>query len=181
MLEAAIKFRENSVHSLVVTHNQDFVGIITEVDIIRKVVAEGLSPKEITVSSVMQPPTVKLDKKLPMVIALQVMRKHNVRHILVTDQTKIVGVLSIKDFASFYCDMVKDPVVQFWSNYECLLDKAPFDYAIDKLLNGMIDHLGEESKTGKAIRNNKPRAEIARIAEEEGLEDLKQILQLSVE
>lgn len=45
----------------------------------------------------------------------------------------------------------------------------------------MIEYLGEESKTGKAIKNDKPIAEITRIAEEEGLEDLKQILQLSVD
>jgi CBS domain-containing protein len=181
VFEAAVKFRDLNIRSLVVTQNQEYVGIITDVDISRKVVAEGINPKEIAVSSIMQPPTIRLDKKLPMTVALQTMKKNNVRHVLVTDQSKIVGILSIQDFASFYCNMLNDPILQFWSNYECLLDKAPFDYAIEKLLKGMVEHIGEESKTGQAIKNNKSIAEIAQIAEEEGLDDLKQILRLSVD
>lgn len=181
VLSAAVKFREDSVHALVVTKNHDYIGVLTEVDIVGKVVAEGSNPKEITVSTIMKQPIIALDRNLPISVALQTMSKNNVRHILVTNQGKITGVLSIKDVARFYCERIKDPIVQFWSNYECLLDKAPFEYAIEKLLGEMVIHLGEESKAGRAIKDNKPRSEIAKIAKEEGLTDLAQILELQID
>jgi len=175
---AAINFRDGDTHSILVTNEQEYVGIITEVDITRKVVAEGLDPNKTTVSAIMEKNTVKLDKKLPMPIAFKAMKENNIRHILVTDESKIIEILSVIDFLKFYCGLTKDPIIQFWSNYECLLDEQAFKNAVKKLLREIIDHLGEESKTAQAIKNNKSRAEIVTIAEQEGLENLKQIFQL---
>jgi CBS domain-containing protein len=178
---AAISLRDGDTHSLLVTLQQEYVGIITEVDIARKVVAEGLDPNETTVSAIMEKNTIKLDKKLPMPIAFKTMKDNDIRHILVTDESKIAGILSIKDFSKFYCGLIKDPIIHFWSNYECLLDETAFNEAIEKLLTEIIDFLGEESKTAQAIKNSNSRAEIIKFAEQEGLEDLKQILQLQAD
>ena len=177
--DAAISFRDGDTHSLVVTQEQKYIGIITEVDIARKVVAEGLDPDAIIISDIMEKKPIKLDKKLPMTIAFKTMKQNNIRHILVTDDSRIVGILSMRDFSKFYCG--KDPISHFWSNYECLPDEEKFENAIDKLLKEMIDHLGEESNTAQAIKDNKSREEIVKLAEKEGLEDLKQILQLQAD
>lgn len=176
--DAALKLRDEDVHALVVSREGDYVGIITDADLVRKVVAEGRVPEKTAVSVVMEQPIIILDQNLPMSMALQAMKKNKVRHIVATRQTRVTGVLSAHDFMRHYCTNTKDPIAHFWSNYECFLDEDSFKSAIDDLLRETVEQVGTRSATGQAIKDNKPIEEITRIAKREGLLDLAQILEL---
>mgnify|MGYP001989995864 CR=1 FL=1 len=144
-----------------------------------KVVAPGFNPKEVKVASIMEHPLITLDASLPMNEALLSMKKNHIRHIIVTVDSKVTGILSISDFAHYHSKTISDPVSEFWGNSEVLLDNNMFNYAMEKLLDGMANKLGDESETGKAIKNEEPLLTITQHAIDEGLKDFADILKLS--
>ncbi|MBT3923931.1 MAG: CBS domain-containing protein [Nitrospina sp.] len=179
--EAANKMLEDLVHSLIVVEDDKHIGIVTDVDMTRKVVAPGLDPKETKVTSIMESPLITLDASLPMDEALLSMRRHHIRHIVATVDGQVTGVLSIHDFAHYHSLNITDPVSEFWSNSEVLLDEHTFKYAVDKLLSSIADKLGDSSKTGKAIKDKEPLPTISQYAIDEGLNDFSYILRLATE
>lgn len=100
--EAAKYMLENSVGALLVNDDKKCLGIVTDVDFSHKVIAKDLDPKTTAVSAVMTHSLVTLDSEETMITALKTMRKNNIRHLVVTKNKKLVGVISIKDFANFY-------------------------------------------------------------------------------
>ena len=106
------------------------------------------------------------------------MKKNQIRHIVATVDGKVAGILSITDFAHYHSLTLADPVSEFWSNSEALLDEKMSAYALEKLLRGMAEKLGDESKTTKAIRDKEARSVIIECATGEGLNDFADILNL---
>lgn len=176
--EAACIMRDSSISSLLVMEKDDYVGILTHRDMSEKLVAEGLDPNGVKAASLMESPLITLEASLPMNEALLAMKKNQIRHIVATVDGKIAGVLSITDFARYHSLSIADPVSEFWSNSEALLDENTSNYALDKLLHGMADKLGDESKTARAIRDKEATPSIIQYAVGEGLNDFADILKL---
>ena len=80
----------------------DFVGIVTETDLTRKVVGGGLNPESTPISKIMTQPVQSMDRFLPIEEANNFMHKNKIRHLAVTEDEKIVGMLSIKDLVAYY-------------------------------------------------------------------------------
>jgi len=78
------------------------VGILTETDLSRKVVAKRLDPVTTMVSSVMTKPILSMDRYMPVKEAEEFMKKKKIRHLAVTEGDEIVGILSLKDLVSCY-------------------------------------------------------------------------------
>ena len=121
--EAADTMLKNLIHSLIVVEGDRHIGIVTDEDMTRKLIAPGLDPKETQISFIMETPLITLDESLPMNEALLSMKKNHIRHIVVTGNGEIVGILSIHDFAHYHSRKISDPVSSFWSNSEVLLDE----------------------------------------------------------
>jgi signal-transduction protein with cAMP-binding, CBS, and nucleotidyltransferase domain len=100
--EAAKHMAESRVGALLVSNEKKFLGIVTDLDFSYKVIAKDLDPKTILVSQVMSHPLITLDCEKSMVEAFKTMRQNNIRHLVISENKKLVGVLSIKDFASYY-------------------------------------------------------------------------------
>ncbi len=179
--DAAMAMRDNDVHSVIVKEEREYVGILTGVDITRKIVAPGLDPAQTKVSLIMESPLYTIDAGLPMDEALLAMKKYHTRHIVVTSNSNVMGILSINDFVRYHSQNINDPVAEFWSNSDCLLAESTFNHAFEKLLEGMSKKLGDSSKLGRAIINKDPLHEIAQYAEEEGLQEFASILRLARE
>ncbi|WP_340690872.1 putative nucleotidyltransferase substrate binding domain-containing protein [Hydrogenobacter thermophilus] len=79
----------------------DAVGIITERDIIRKVLAEGHDPKQRKAKDIASFPLIEIDADALLFDALLLMAKHNIRRLAVRDRGKIVGVLEDRDIISY--------------------------------------------------------------------------------
>ena len=100
--EAAQYMEAHQIGSLLVTEFGQYVGIVTDTDLARKVVSKGLNPDEIQVSEVMTSPLKTLDRFLPIEEASQFMKNNNIRHLVVTEMEKIVGILSVRDVVGYY-------------------------------------------------------------------------------
>ena len=99
--DAAILMEKSHVGSLIVEKHGDDVGIITERELSQKVLAKGGNPEEMKVSDIMAP-IQSMDRYMPIEEANQYMHKNKIRHLAVTDDDKIVGVLSVKDLVAYY-------------------------------------------------------------------------------
>ncbi|MCG3115669.1 MAG: CBS domain-containing protein [Candidatus Manganitrophus sp. SA1] len=95
---AAEEMTRNKIGSLLVTQEGNYTGIITEVDIIRKVVAKGIDPAATTVRTVMTSPLITIEADRSVLDANDLMEQKKIRHIGVTRNGKIIGMVSIRDF-----------------------------------------------------------------------------------
>lgn len=100
--EAAQQMHAKNVGSVLVRVYDKYVGILTETDLSQKIVANGLNPETTMVSSVMTQPILSMDRYMPIMEAEEFMKEKNIRHLAVTEEDKIVGILSIKDLVSCY-------------------------------------------------------------------------------
>jgi signal-transduction protein with cAMP-binding, CBS, and nucleotidyltransferase domain len=99
--DAAILMEKSHVGSLIVEEHGDDVGIVTERELSQKVLAKGGSPEEMKVSDIMTP-VQSMDRYMPIEEANIYMHKNKIRHLGVTDDDKIVGILSVKDLVAYY-------------------------------------------------------------------------------
>lgn len=100
--EAAQYMRVSNVGSLLIKEYDDYVGIVTETDLTRKVVGGGLNPGATPIANIMTQPVQTMDRFLPVEEANKYMHKNKIRHLAVTENGKIVGMLSIKDLVAYY-------------------------------------------------------------------------------
>lgn len=100
--EAAVYMRASNIGSLLIKEFDDYVGILTETDLSRKVVGQGLNPETTKVTEIMTQPLKTMDRYLPVEEANQFMHKNKIRHLAVTEDEKVVGMLSVKDLVAYY-------------------------------------------------------------------------------
>ncbi|MEM1946805.1 MAG: CBS domain-containing protein [Candidatus Caldarchaeum sp.] len=94
---AARLMADMGVGSCVVIKNEKPVGIVTERDVVRKVVAAGLSPKRTTVEKVMSSPLIVVGENTSVAEAAAIMAKHRVRRLVVVRDEHLAGVVSVTD------------------------------------------------------------------------------------
>ena len=102
VVEAAKKMRDKKLSALIVAGGGQNLGIITETDISRKIVAEELSPKETKVKFIMAKPIITIQSDSSMMSAFLKMGSHNIRHVAVTEDNLVMGILTINDFVGYY-------------------------------------------------------------------------------
>lgn len=94
---AAKIMASRSIGSLFVTDAGVIVGVVTEPDIVRKVVGAERAPYFLPVEDIMSSPIVGIDEWRSIGEAAELMQTHATRHLAVTRQGAIVGVLSVRD------------------------------------------------------------------------------------
>ncbi|MCH7499603.1 MAG: CBS domain-containing protein [Nitrospinae bacterium] len=102
--EAAQLMESKHVGSLLVKDGDTYVGIVTETDLTRKIVARGLQDKNSKVSDIMTAPLQTIDCHEPIVDANQLMANKRIRHIAVTENDQVVGMLSVKDLIHYFAN-----------------------------------------------------------------------------
>ena len=93
--EAVALMRQEQVGCVLVCASERVVGIFTERDLMRRVMAQG-KPLTIAVSDCMTPDPVTVHPKEPIGSALRRMEEGGYRHLPVMDDGKPVGILSVK-------------------------------------------------------------------------------------
>lgn len=101
-IEAAERMRDQKMSALIVVKGGENLGIVTETDLSRKIIADRLDPATTKVKFIMSNPIVTIDSTKSMMTAFLEMGKYNLRHIAVVDSGIIVGILSIREFVNYY-------------------------------------------------------------------------------
>ncbi|UCH72136.1 MAG: CBS domain-containing protein [Thermoplasmatales archaeon] len=94
--EAAELMRNKNIGNCIVLEEKP-IGIITESDILKKVVAEDLKASEVLVEEIMQTPLIVIDPYVDIEKAMQTMVKCNIRRLPVVENEKLIGIITVKD------------------------------------------------------------------------------------
>ncbi len=104
--EAAKIMIDRRVGSIIVVKNKNPIGIITETDINKKIVALGKDPKKIKAEDIMSSPIAFSTPDEDISAAVEKMKRHKVKRIPVVDEGKIVGIVTDTDIARASPDML---------------------------------------------------------------------------
>ncbi len=94
------------IGSLLIDSGEEFIGSITETELSREVVANGVDPTTTTVKTCMREPILTIESSEPVVMAVQLMKEKATRHICVTESGKIMGLISVSDILRYYSGVV---------------------------------------------------------------------------
>ena len=105
--QAAGQMQDQRIGSLLVKNGNDFSGIITETDVVRAV-AEQDDAAGTSVAHVMSSPILTVEKKLSPHYARELMADKRIRHLAVTEEGKIVGIISARDLLAYFKTVSKE-------------------------------------------------------------------------
>jgi len=117
VLDATRAMNEHRVGGLVVIRDGRMVGVFTERDVLRRVVAEQRNPSALLVRDVMTTDVICCDPSTTVDEASRIMRDRRVRHLPICDpQGRVMGLVSIGDINAFHAD-VQEATIQLLSDY----------------------------------------------------------------
>lgn len=109
---AAKKMRDERIGSLLVEKDEELVGIITDTDVVRRAVAGGADLNKLTVQDIMTSPIATIEAMRTVQDAHDMMGDLGVRHLGVTEQGKLVGLISVRDLLVFYKRVSEPKIMQ---------------------------------------------------------------------
>ena len=97
VLETVRAMVERNIGAVPVLQSGKLVGIFSERDLMKRIVAEGLDPRSTCLAEVMteDPLFVSMHEELENCMAL--MRRHGFRHLPVCHEGQLVGIVSLRD------------------------------------------------------------------------------------
>jgi signal-transduction protein with cAMP-binding, CBS, and nucleotidyltransferase domain len=96
--KAAVLMDKHGIGCVVVADSQGRpVGIITERDLVSRVMAKGLDADEVTCREIMSTPLITIEPQAPLTMAMSMMAKNKIRRLVVLDRGKLVGVITERD------------------------------------------------------------------------------------
>jgi len=104
--QAAEIMRDSGIGSVFVTREGHIIGILTDTDLVRRLVATGLESTQTTVEQIMSAPILTIDEHKTLLDANDLMAKEHVRHLGVANQVgKLVGMISVRDLVVFLTNL----------------------------------------------------------------------------
>jgi CBS domain-containing protein len=109
--DAAAMMKDVGTGCLVVIEKAKLAGIVTERDIVQRVVAAKKSPTEVRVSEVMSKPVITIGPEALVVDAARVMIQNKIRRLVIAEGTRVLGIVTVTDFAKMMYKSAADPML----------------------------------------------------------------------
>ncbi len=98
--EVAIMMDRMNVGCLLVTENNKIIGIVTERDLVRRVLATGIDHKSTKVKEIMSFPVIAIEPDSSLIDAVRLMASYGFRRLPVIEKDgKLVGIVTINELA----------------------------------------------------------------------------------
>lgn len=94
--ELARIMTDEGIGCLLIEQHGGFVGIVTETDLVRKVLSQPHDPSEVSAEAIMSFPIASIDERSTLEAAHEMMGSQRVRHLLVTRDGAPVGLISVR-------------------------------------------------------------------------------------
>jgi CBS domain-containing protein len=115
VLEAIQLMADRHVGALVVMRGQELVGIVSERDYARKVILLGRSSSETPVWQIMSSPVITVPPDRTVNDCMRTVTENRIRHLPVTDQGRVVGMISIGDLVKAVIEEQQQTIEQLES------------------------------------------------------------------
>lgn len=97
VVEAAKLMRTSSVESVLVTRQAQIIGIVTESDVVKKLVGAENPPYFMPVEDIMRSPIPGIEERRPLPEAADLMDKDRILHFGATEGMALIGLVPVKD------------------------------------------------------------------------------------
>ncbi len=105
--EAADIMNRFEIGCLIVTKEGKAMGILTERDLLKRVVSQGRSPKKTRVQTVMSKPLIVVEPDMDLEEAAKLMFKLKIKKLPVVDEGQLLGLVTLTDLARFQPQMIR--------------------------------------------------------------------------
>jgi CBS domain-containing protein len=95
--EAIKSMKERNTRSVLVSNNNEVVGIVSKTDILFKVMSRGRNPAKVRLREIMNSPVLSVDPKTTVQEALSIMDRHLIRQIMVSSNAAVLGMVARED------------------------------------------------------------------------------------
>ena len=120
VLDACFKYKEKKVGCLVVEECGECVGILTERDIIERVICPQRDPKKTKVYEVMGNKIITIHQLEKIEKAVELLKKYRVKKLPVVSNDILVGIVTISDIAKARPELTKDFMEKWINAKRCL-------------------------------------------------------------
>jgi CBS domain-containing protein len=111
VLDAATLMNEKGIGAMLVCENNRPVGIFTERDVLRRIVAAERAPSKVTLGEVMTTGIATCTRETDIEKCAAIMTERRIRHLPVVDQAgAIVGLVSIGDLVAHRVEEQQDKI-----------------------------------------------------------------------
>lgn len=107
MKEAVEVMNKHEIGCLVVMKGNRLVGILTERDILKRVLGESRNPEKTKVSEIMTTPVITASPTTNLEEAAKLMFEKNVKKLPVMSEGKLVGLITLTDLARFQPEIIR--------------------------------------------------------------------------
>jgi CBS domain-containing protein len=135
--DAAKEMKGEGVGSLIVIDSGKPIGIITESDILKKVVAEGLNSSKILVDDIMTSPIITVKPDTTIEEAIKTMGELGIRRLPVVEKGKLLGMTTEKDILQVSPMLLE--VVREWAS---IAQNEELSYKRGKIFSGKCEECG---------------------------------------
>ena len=104
--DAAKLMRERGVSTALIKMDDNPIGIVTDRDLVTKVLAEGVDPSSIRIKEIMSSPVIMIPYDESISTAARVMSRRKIRKLPVVKNGKIIGLLSENDIVKIAPDLI---------------------------------------------------------------------------
>ncbi len=106
--DAAQTMHTKRIGSLLVKKDEDYLGIVTETDVVQAVAEQPSQVSLLTVKELMSRPIITIDRKMAPHYARDLMADRKIRHLGVTEEGEIIGIISVRDLLAYFKTVSKD-------------------------------------------------------------------------
>ena len=105
--------KEDEIGSVIIVENNELKGILTERDLVRKVLTEEKDPHYTKVAEIMSKPVIHISEDSDLLEATKLMEKHNIGRLVVIDNSRnVVGILTTNDITKRFSIRIRDYLVR---------------------------------------------------------------------
>ena len=99
LVDVIQKMNKFEIGSVVVVQRRRPVGIITERDILRKIIEPWIDPKIVKAREIMSTPPITIKDDAPLEEAAETMMKNRIKKLPVVKNEKVIGIVTATDLA----------------------------------------------------------------------------------
>ena len=147
---AAQRMKHYDVGNLVVINNKKAIGIVTEEDLVRKLVSKNLLPEKVKIGDIMTSPLITVSPNTSLTSAMRLMLKNNIRRLPIVEDRKLVGIITNKDILSVSPELNRILIDLIEINRDLEI-KAPEEKSEKAVFQGKCDRCGVFSENLREV------------------------------
>ena len=141
--DVAKLMNDMDIGAIIIVDKERPVGVVTESDIVKRVVAEGKDPKAVTASEVMSSPLIHVTPDTPLTEAMRVMARGNIRRVAVLKKNSLAGIITSRDILRWSPELIDILVESLRLREEIQQEQQEEDELVT--YGGICDSCGEYS------------------------------------